>query len=478
MLFNSLFFLFVFFPLFLLVYFLSGRKIKNLILLLSSLVFYTWGEGIYVLILLGSIVVDYFAAIIIESGRRKLGLYLSLCFNIGLLFTFKYCDFAFENINALFQFISGDPQYSLDYLNLLLPLGISFFTFQTMSYTMDVYFGKLKASRNIIDFACYVSMFPQLIAGPIVRYSEIRDQLENKAISHENFREGIRRFVEGLAKKVILANSFAKIADDVFNSPVAELSSSWCWIGVLAYTFQIYFDFAGYSDMAIGIGRMLGFKFPENFNYPYISRSIREFWRRWHMTLSRWFRDYLYIPLGGNRTSASRVYFNLFIVFVITGIWHGASWNFLVWGLWHGLFIIIERAGFQKMLNKWPGAVSQFYAFGVVVISWVFFRSPDLAYALDFLQRLFDFSTGNVSRNSYLAFFHVSPETLMLFALSILFSIPSVHFIRKKIESIYDSEQYRKLLFVLNELIYFGLFVLCCIYVSTDSYNPFIYFRF
>lgn len=473
MLFSSPIFLFLFLPTTLLVYYLIPRKLKNVFLLLMSLVFYSWGEYKLVQLIILSAVVDYFSALIIETGRRKLGLYLSLIFNIGILVYFKYADFAFTNLAVFLSNFNISIQNATRFSDVILPLGISFYTFQTMSYTIDVYRGHVKADKNFINFATYVTLFPQLIAGPIVRYKDIQLELKSRKTTLPLFTEGVERFIIGLAKKMIIANNCAFLADGIFNMPSDEMSSLIGWLGVIAYSLQIYFDFSGYCDMAIGLGKMLGFNFPENFNYPYIAKSIREFWRRWHITLSQWFRDYVYISLGGNRKSNTRTYINLIIVFFITGLWHGANWTFIVWGLIHGFFMIIERSGFNETLNKLPKLVAHFYLLFIVSISWVFFRSDTIVDALNFIKAMFSFET---QTNTEFLYFYFSKETLIVLILAIIFS---THIPRKLNQwivlklnsnpSLYMISKYSCLLFI---------FIISCIYISVDSYNPFIYFRF
>lgn len=438
-----------------------------------SLVFYSWGEHELVLLIILSSVVDYSAALIIESGKRKLGLALSIFFNLGILFYFKYADFAFTNLTTFLSAFDISIDNASRFSNVILPLGISFYTFQTMSYTIDVYRGHVKASRNFINFATYVTLFPQLVAGPIVRYKEIESDLTNRKTTPSLFAEGIERFIIGLAKKMIIANNCGFLADSIFNMPHHDMSALLAWLGVIAYSFQIYFDFSGYSDMAIGLGKMLGFNFPENFNFPYISKSIREFWRRWHMTLSFWFRDYVYISLGGNRISNARTYINLFIVFFATGLWHGANWTFIIWGLIHGMFIILERAGLNKFLEKCPKIVSHFYLIFIICISWVFFRSDSISEALYYLQSMFDFSNNT---NKDFLFFYLSKETLIVLMLALIYST-KVHLKIKQIliepfksnNVLYNTSKYLCLII---------LFLISCVYISVDSYNPFIYFRF
>ena len=473
MLFNSPVFLFLFLPFTLLVYYLIPKKFKNVFLLLISLGFYSWGEQELVILILFSAVVDYSSALIIENGKKKLGLLISIVFNLGILLYFKYSDFVFSNLANLLTNLNLSEVNASKFSDVILPLGISFYTFQTMSYTIDVYRGQVKASKNFLNFATYVTLFPQLIAGPIVRYKDIEAQLTNRENSVPLFAEGIERFCIGLAKKMIIANNCAFLADGVFSMPHDEMSSSLAWLGIIAYSFQIYFDFSGYSDMAIGLGKMFGFNFPENFNYPYISKSIREFWRRWHMTLSYWFRDYVYISLGGNRGSNLSTYFNLFIVFFVTGLWHGANWTFIVWGLFHGVFIVIERLGFSKILDKLPKLISHLYVLFTITISWVFFRSDTITDAFRFIKAMFTF---NIETNVEFLQFYLSKETFVILLLAFLFSTP----IFKKFSQFitYRFKDQLKALTCMRYLCLISIFIVSCIYISVDSYNPFIYFRF
>lgn len=475
MLFSSSIFLFLFLPVVLVLYYLSPSKIKNFTLLIASLFFYTWGEKAMVLIMLLTIVFDFAAAQIIESGKRKFGLLLSLCSNLALLGFFKYFNFAFENFHLFLTALGHDHPSLRSVPHIALPIGISFYTFQSLSYTIDVYRGHVKANKNLIDFATFVTIFPQLIAGPIVRYVDVAEQLKNKNISVENFALGVKRFIIGLSKKMLIANSCASVADSVFSTDLQDLSTPWAWAGIIAYSFQIYFDFSGYSDMAIGLGKMFGFDFLENFNYPYISKNIREFWQRWHISLSSWFRDYLYIPLGGNRVNPIRVYRNLLIVFLITGLWHGASWNFIVWGLFHGVFIILERIGFGKLLLKTGSVFQSVYTLLVVTVGWVFFRAETLSDALLYLSRMFLLRPGDVSVTSYLNFFYLRGEYLIIGIVAVLMSTP---IIEKATSSISKIKQTRNAMNWAEVALFFALFIATASYVAAGTYNPFIYFRF
>ncbi len=469
MVFSSTVFLFLFLPLVLALFYLAKGRLKNWVLFLSSLVFYAWGEGAIVLIMLLSAVIDFSCGWLVQGGRRKLGLWLSIGSNLAILGFFKYFNFTFNNLGYLFHALGAEAAWIQELPRILLPIGVSFFTFQTMSYTIDVYRGKVQASRRFIEFATYVTMFPQLVAGPIVRYAEIQKQLREKAISWAGFTVGAERFIIGLAKKVLVANTMAVVADDIFRQNTADLSTPYAWLGIIAYTFQIYFDFSGYSDMAIGLGRMLGFHFPENFNFPYIARNIREFWRRWHITLSTWFRDYVYISLGGNRRGNARTYFNLLLVFFVTGLWHGASWNFVVWGLFHGLFMILERGWWGKLLDRLPKALQHLYTLLVVVAAWVFFRIEDVSDAWLYLGKMFSWSPGNEGLDSYLHFFHATGRTWFFLAVASLFSIPfRAHFSQR---ALLTWQMIRPVWIT-------GLLILSLIYMGADTYNPFIYYRF
>ena len=438
-----------------------------------SIGFYSWGEKELVVLILFSAIVDFSAALIIEKGKKKIGLFLSLVFNLGILIYFKYSDFGYSNLANLLTSFNITELNAYRFSNVILPLGISFYTFQTMSYTIDVYRGHVKASKNFINFATYVTLFPQLIAGPIVRYKEIESELITRKTTIPLFAEGMERFIIGLAKKMIIANNCAFLADGIFSMPNGELSSILAWIGVIAYSFQIYFDFSGYSDMAIGLGKMLGFNFPENFNLPYISKSIREFWRRWHMTLSNWFRDYVYISLGGNRKSQFRTYINLFIVFFVTGLWHGANWTFIIWGMIHGIFIVLERVGFKKVLDKLPRIISHFYLLFIVCITWVFFRSDTVSDAFIFIKAMFSFE---IKTNTEFLFFYLTKDTFIALVLAVLLSTPIYKKLNQFIITKFKNHLNGYSILKYSSLIF--IFIMSCFYIAVDSYNPFIYFRF
>ncbi len=511
MVFSSIIFLFLFFPLFLGVYYLLfmpvllglgqrfWRRLNNLFLLLSSLVFYFWGEKFLVWIVVTSTFIDYVCGLIISGGiarrktqnlnsensrtfREKFGLTVSICSNLAFLGVFKYFNFGVDSFNRLVEVMGLSGLMLNDTLRITLPLGISFYTFQSMSYTIDVYRGKVKATRKLIDFACYVTMFPQLVAGPIVRYRDISEQLVSRMITRELFASGVSRFIVGLGKKLLIANTVSIAAEKILAMPTRELSSSIAWLGIVCYTIQIYFDFSGYSDMAIGLGRMLGFDFKENFNYPYISKSVQEFWRRWHISLSTWFRDYLYIPLGGNRRSTGRTYVNLMVVFTLCGLWHGASWTFVVWGLYHGLFLILERMWLGKFLSRLPQIVRHIYTLLIIMCGWVLFTSETLPHGLKFLAVMFGFGehTGAVQELSW----HLTREVKMALLIGVIFSMPVLPAITRLKQTLilsYEGSTQTALEFIFSVSRTIGLCalsVICAMYLSAGTHNPFIYFRF
>ena len=410
-----------------------------------------------------------------NTSLCKLFLTIGIVVNIGMLFSFKYANFFVDNINVVLEALNISL---INMGKIHLPLGISFFTFQAVSYIIDVYRKETEPQKNLINLALYISLFPQLIAGPIVRYHDVAKQIVKRRCSTELFTSGVQKFIFGLSKKMLLANPLGEVADITFQSTVADLTLPVAWIGILAYTFQIYFDFSGYSDMAIGLGRMFGFHFIENFNYPYISKSLREFWKRWHISLSTWFKDYVYIPLGGSRCSTFRVYLNLLIVFVLTGFWHGASWNFLFWGLWHGLFLAFEHAGFLNFLDRLWNPIRRLYVLFFVVIGWVFFRAETLSYAFKYLHRMFDFSNLGLNNDVFNSFF--SCEGSYVFVLSIIFSTPIYLLCRDKMKKLSSRNVSSLIVFrtVPRVIILMSLFVLCMLKISSSTYNPFIYFRF
>jgi len=455
--FSSITFLFFFLPTTLILYFVVPKKYKNTILLLLSLLFYAWGEGIYIAFLLLSIVGNFFCAKKI-SQKGKVPLFFGVLFNILLLGVLKYALFFTETLNSVFHLHISSPHIHL-------PIGISFFTFQALSYIIDVYRKKIHVQKSITKLGLYISLFPQLIAGPIVRYSDIESEIDTRTINLQKVTEGAQRFIIGLSKKVLIANTLASTADLILDGNTDLLSSPIAWLGILCYTFQIYFDFSGYSDMAIGLGKMFGFSFPENFHYPYISTSIREFWQRWHISLSSWLKDYLYIPLGGNRKGMYRTYVNLIIVFLLCGLWHGAAWNFILWGGYYGIFLVLERIGFiQNFLKKIPKLFLHIYALLVVIIGWVFFRIESIPQAFLYIQHMFTFSEWNNFASQLQYYF--TPKFSILFLCAILASTPIAQLVKRK---------YR-MYFIQPILIL--LLLLCSLELASGSYNPFIYFRF
>ena len=406
---------------------------------------------------------------------QKLWVTIGIIINLTLLFLFKYANFITDNVNIVLSQINFSP---IDLHPIHLPLGISFFTFQAISYIVDVYRKEVPSQKNIFNLALYISLFPQLIAGPIVRYHDVSQQITNRIHSLEVFASGVHRFIYGLAKKMLIANPLGEVADSIFMLSGDELTMPLAWIGILSYTLQIYFDFSGYSDMAIGLGRMLGFRFHENFNYPYISTSLQEFWRRWHISLSTWFRDYVYISLGGNRVSTIRVYINLLLVFVLTGFWHGASWNFLIWGLFHGIFLAGEHAGFSKILKNMWKPVQHLYLLIVVIVGWVFFRADSLSLAIVFLKSMTDFNNFQTTLFQFAQI--LSYESLYTILAGVILSTPVYPHFKKYIENIADKNTNKiALLIDMPRLVLISsLLFLCILKVASSTYNPFIYFRF
>lgn len=473
MVFSSVYFLFAFLPLVLILS--IGLKVKwqNILLLLSSIYFYAWGSVSHLLILVFSILANYFLGLGIhrlEGKRRKWMLFSTVGFNILLLGGFKYVNFAVENLSRVYHKFGGDT-FSIG--KIALPIGISFFTFQILSYQIDLYRKQVKVQRNVLRLGMYISLFPQLVAGPIVRYSDVEEQMNERSTTVSKFYDGIKRFTIGLAKKVLIANHFAFIADTIFDMPFYEVSSLTAWIGIIAYTIQIYFDFSGYSDMAIGLGKMVGFDFPENFNLPYTARSIQDFWRRWHISLSTWFKDYLYIPLGGSKNGQVKTIRNLLIVFFITGLWHGANWTFIFWGMFHGTFLLIERIGFGKILQRLPGIVQWGYAFFVVVIAWVFFKSDSIDQAIHYLGRMFGMT--DPPTNFFSVFTLISWKTIVLTGIA-CFSAFGFH---RKIQQLLPKKETVSIFQLsLQSVMILGLFLVSIVYLTAGTYNPFIYFRF
>ncbi len=468
MVFSSPIFLFAFLPIVLLASLALGKKAQNPLLLLASLFFYAWGEPIFVLALLVSIGFNFAIgrALDAKESNRLVWLSFGVALNLSMLVALKYGVFVLENLSALpgaAWLVRASASWPA------MPIGISFYTFQALSYLVDVYRGECRARNSIAGVGLYLSLFPQLIAGPIVRYSEIEWQLEKRERSVSMIGEGALRFVRGLAKKVLIADTLAIAADMSFDAEPGTLSMALAWFGLLCYGFQLYFDFSGYSDMAIGIGRMLGFRFPENFDFPYSAKSVREFWRRWHMTLSRWFRDYLYIPLGGNRKSLGRVGLNLMVVFALCGLWHGASWSFLIWGLSHGVFLVLERSKFGDFLARCPSLFQRVYLMGVVFLGWVLFRSDSLEAAADFCSALFGgTSAGLVNLET------IGTEVYVALGIAVAFSTPTLQALWRR----WNHSESSFFGGILTRSIALIVLALCMATVASNTYSPFLYFRF
>ena len=463
MLFISISFLYYFLPIVIILYFIVPKKFKNFILFLSSIFFYFCGEPIYTFLMIGEIFIAYVGARYLEKHRKKSILVSLLAIHIGALGLFKYSDFTINNINQIFG-------SKIPLLKLALPIGISFYTFQIISYVVDVYRGKVKAQKNFLKLATYVSLFPQLIAGPIVRYETIEKELDNRTSNFENFAYGVRRFVIGLGKKVLIANMLGELCD-VF-STTNEKSILFYWIFAISYSLQIYFDFSAYSDMAIGLGRMFGFHFLENFNYPYISKSITEFWRRWHMSLSSWFRDYVYIPLGGNRKETIILVRNIFIVWALTGIWHGANWTFVIWGLMFGIMLIIEKLFLTKHLEKMPSILQRIYVLFTVMISFIIFNANSIGEAWNNIIGLFG-ANGESLINASTVYYLKSYLVVLVIAI-----IGSTPLLKNIIEKLKTKTNANKIINLLEPIAMASILIIVTAYLVDNSYNPFLYFRF
>ncbi len=470
MVFSSLLFLFRYLPIVLVLYYILPRAYRNAILFFMSLLFYAWGEPIYILLMLFSTAVDYtngrFVDYYIKKGQRnkaKIFVILAVVINLGLLGFFKYTDFVIDIVNK----VAGG---SLTPLSLALPIGISFYTFQTMSYTIDIYRGTATVQKNIISFGTYVTLFPQLIAGPIVQYNQVDTQLKNRKETVEEFAYGVQRFVIGLGKKVLLANNIGLLWDNINAMNIESVPIATAWIGIFAFAFQIYFDFSGYSDMAIGLGHMFGFTFLENFNYPYISKSITEFWRRWHISLSSWFRDYVYIPLGGSRKGLAKQIRNIFIVWLLTGIWHGASMNFLYWGLYFAILLMVEKIFLLRYLEKAPAFVSRIYAMFFVLIGWVVFAFDDIAKGKDYLAAMFG-GMSNVFANGETIYLLYN-NAILLIILVLASTGVITKLIKKKMSKVTIQTT------IISNIYYLLILFLSVAYLVDASYNPFLYFRF
>jgi alginate O-acetyltransferase complex protein AlgI len=475
MVFSSALFLLYFFPVFFLGYYLIPNRFKNAYLLLSSVFFYSWGAPKFVFVIIGTTILDFFLVrkmyYSTNKTQQKLFLVLSLSMNLGLLFYFKYSNFFVENINEVL--------YSLGFVEwewtaLLLPIGISFYTFETITYVVDVYRRVHAPLKNFWDYQLYIILFPKLIAGPIIRFHEIADQISNR-FQNDTYSLrlcGFNRFVLGLSKKVLIANVLGAYADGVLGSNISDISSLSAWLGITAYTLQIYFDFSGYSDMALGLGRMLGFAFPENFNNPYTAQSITDFWRRWHITLGAWMRNYLYIPLGGNRVNKARLYFNLWLVFLASGFWHGASWNFIIWGAYHGLFLVLERGFLLNVYKHVPRFFKILLTFLLVLIGWVFFRIESFDGAVSFIEKLFSFKGTWLDEKLF------SNETITIFSIGLLFAFFTSVKIGEKIQNWFYAKEHSFGSTMLLTLLSIILFTLSLASITGSGFNPFIYFRF
>ncbi|MCM3140930.1 MBOAT family protein [Brevibacillus sp. MER 51] len=468
MVFSSLIFLFQFLPAVLLVYYVSPKNLRNAVLFAASLIFYAWGEPIYIIIMIFTTVFDYINGLVIDkySHRKPIAravLFGSICGSLAILGFFKYAGFVVSNVNDLFGL-------HIQVADLPLPVGISFYTFQTMSYVVDVYMGKVPAQRNFVSFGTYVTMFPQLVAGPIVTYGDIAEQLVSRKVTLERFGEGAEWFIRGLAKKVLLANNIGLLWTNVKSTPMEDLTVLSAWLGILAFTFQIYFDFSGYSDMARGLGKMFGFEFPENFKYPYTSRSVTEFWRRWHISLGSWFREYVYIPLGGNRMGLGKQFRNLLIVWFLTGLWHGASWNFIVWGLYFGCFVALEKLFLLTWLKRWPNWAGNLYTLLIIVVGWVLFEFEQLPSAWLFICAMFGFGAHEwVDRQALY-------DLTTYGGLLVLLALCATPLPRKGLEQMKARWNSVGMIAALTFSII--SLVLSSAYLVFEDYNPFLYFRF
>lgn len=486
MVFSQLTFLYYFLPIVMIVYFFSSDKIRNVLIFITGLLFYAWGEPFYVCLMLFSTAIDYTAGRLMakyddDNKKRKICLIVSVCMNVGLLAIFKYSDFLIDSFNGVFgtsvtnpvvlvnKALNSQYPFGLNEKRVELPIGISFYTFQSMSYTIDLYLRNIKVQKSFLNFASYVSLFPQIVAGPIVRYEDVANELESRTVNIAKISAGIGLFVKGLAKKVLLANNIGMVWTQVKAMDYSTISVATAWLGIIAFAFQIYFDFSGYSDMATGLGKMLGFEFPKNFDHPYISKSISEFWRRWHITLGSWFRSYVYIPLGGNRNGNFKTYRNLFITWALTGLWHGASWNFILWGLFFGVLIIIERLGFGKILEKLPSAVSMLYTFVMVLFGWVLFDTDTLADAGRYYAAMF--GAGGSLVDSYARYTITSNAVMLVLCILISGGLGS------RLIS-FCEEKNKRASAVAGVAVKIGGLLICTAYLVGATYNPFLYFRF
>ena len=473
MVFSSPVFLFLFLPLVLLLVQLAGSiRAKNTVLLVASLLFYAWGEGVFVLLMLGVALFNHFCGVLIEgTHRRRAVLVFAVVVDIATLVLFKYANFLVDTCNAL------HPPWGPVHLDPVhLPIGVSFFIFHSLSYVIDVYRRDATAQRSPGITSLYIALFPQLVAGPIIRYHDVFRQFTDRTVDFEGFAIGVRRFIVGLAKKVLVADLCARIADPIFDLPNAQLTAPVAWLGLVAYAVQIYFDFSGYSDMAIGLARMFGFTFLENFDRPYAARSLRDFWKRWHISLTNFFRDYLYIPLGGNRKGTARTYANLLVVFFLTGLWHGASWSFVVWGLLHGAFMVIERLGWGRVLDRLPAIVARAYTLLVVLLAWVFFRVEDITGAWRYLKCLF--TPGHGEPSLVYPAYYLTNDVAIALSIGILGALGIADPLLKRARHWTTGAEARPAAAVTWNLGLLALFILVAMAVATRTYDPFIYFRF
>ena len=463
MVFASITFLYYFLPIFLILYFIVPKKYKNIVLLIFSFIFYFYGEPKYILLMLLEVLFAYFMTLSLEKNKSKSLLTVIISFHLILLCIFKYFNFIIDNINTIFS-------SNITLLNIVLPIGISFYTFQIISYEVDVYKGKIKASKNLLEFMTYVFLFPQLIAGPIVRYESVNKELKSRKVTFDDFSSGVNRFIIGLFKKVVIANNIGELCNTLVGSD--EVSVLLYWILGISYMLQIYFDFSGYSDIAIGIGKMIGFKFPENFNYPYIADSVTNFWRRWHMTLSSWFRDYVYIPLGGNRVSTLKHIRNIFIVWILTGLWHGASWNFIIWGLYFGIILIIEKYFLNKVLEKLPKVIRIIYTLFIVMISFIIFSSDNLSSAFTVIKGLFSFNSLSLY-NSFILYYIRSYLVILIIGI-----ILSTSLIKNVIFKLRNKKFLNNIINIIQVIVILLILLIVTSMLIDSSYNPFLYFRF
>lgn len=468
MVFSSIVFLYIFLPIMLLIYFIVPSKFKNAVMIIASLLFFAWGEIRYIFIMLLLAIMDYVCGKKItkywdNKNKKRLYLFIDIGINLAILFFFKYADFIITNINN----ITG---FQIPLLNIPLPIGVSFNTFQSLSYIIDVYRGTVKCEKSFYNYLTYTTLFPQIIAGPIVRYETVDEELETKNISLDNFSKGMKRFLRGLGKKVLIANNVGALWNIIETDAYSEMSSILAWTGIIAFALQIYFDFSGYSDMAIGLANIFGMDFDENFNFPYISKSITEFWRRWHITLGSWFRDYIYIPLGGNRKGFIKQIRNIAIVWFLTGAWHGASWNFILWGLYFGVILIIEKVLLLKLLPKLGSFVQHIYASFLILIGWVIFAFEDLSKVKDYIIALFAGNNVPFVNNEGLYYF---TTYLIIILIGIFLSIPVFSKALNKLEN-----SNKKVAAITTTMFYIGVLVLSTASLVSDAFNPFLYFRF